>query len=240
MSITTGYTTATVARAYAEGVTAGVYTWPSYVNTALVTNVSGQLAYVKLLTGDSVIPNPYKAQGWAEVGAGDSTAGMFTGTALHYDLASDPATVTTLTQRAGTLVVGKHYVVTADIKPRGATAGDVRFTLGTGGNILSFDDNSGRSSQVAAASTATTLEVLFNVSAAAVDVSFAVEQVASAVIGEYDLVIPDGETIDITRDSREAIYGFSVWVPDTGLDGAINARGRVTPGRNKVTNTLFS
>lgn len=231
MGITEGYTTATVTRAYAEGATAGVYTWPSFVNTALVTNTSGQLSYIKLLQGKSVVTNPYSAREWATVV--DNIAGMFTGTSIHYDTAVDPGPPNTLTQRVGTLVVGKDYVVAANITPKGITSGDQRFTLGTGGNLLSFDDMSGRSYQVAACGAATTLLVTFNTEGI-IDLSFSVEQVASAEIGEYDLVIPDKETIDITRDGRESIYGFSVWVPDTGVDAKINARGRVTPGRNKI------
>ena len=60
------------------------------------------------------------------------------------------------------------------------------------------------------------------------------EQLATATLGEYDIVIPDGETVDLTRDGRDAIYGFSVWNPTGSVAGKINARGRITPGRNKV------
>lgn len=222
MSITRGYVTATQERAEVANTTSGVYTWPSYVNTALVSNTSGDVAYIRLLTGSNDVFN-----------GEPRSFGNWTGTGWTYDGANfvTSGAGSNLEEVAGSLEVGKSYrtrITVVEIASGdqfnlvlGTTNGTTRSSAGTFTELLACAGNTRVSIAPDGAVTATIRNII-------------AEQLATDVIGEYDILLPDGETIDITRDSREVIYGFSVWIPTGATAGKINARGRVTPGRNKI------
>ena len=109
-TITQGYVTATQVRAEVENTTSGVYTWSSYVNTALVTNTSGGLVYARLLTGANVVLNgdPTSRANW--VGILSAGTYSFDGRNLSTSLDGDG-----VIEVAGSLTVGKDYFTSFEI-----------------------------------------------------------------------------------------------------------------------------
>ncbi len=242
MDITNSFVSATIVKAYANGTSPGALVLtksttegniPLWCNCVLVTNVSGAAIYTRLLIADNQITGPTARSANWTLGNGWSRDG---------DRFKLTDTTGILTETTGSLTVGKQYMLSFrqdfvsgfNDLPTDTPSDTVTAKLGT----TSCGTAIGTQIKHAVAAAATNGKVSFTPDSGADTLYISgilAEPMASATIGEYDLIIPDGETIDVTLDGRVLCYGVSVWAPTGNADGAVNVRGRVIAGRNKQT-----
>lgn len=234
MDITNAYVLAVEERAAVAGTTSGVYTFrqfvgagvdkTQFVNACYLTNLTGDVLYVKLLMGANSIQRgrPLSRTAWLFGGTGWDFDGKLTAT----------NTGTSLTENGASLTVGKHYRTHIDVDSFSITTGDLALSLGSAAGT-GITAKGSYSEIIACAGTGYVSLVNSGTLTTSISKVLA-EQLATATYGEYHLVVPHGETLDVTSDGRDVCYGVSLWVP-TGADPSlINIVGRVRPGRNKV------